>query len=470
MAVTAKPRNTLNIKFKKVTTAYIARKIVEDVETSETLDYTFGSNGNNTSNAKGKKKIAGIIFNKETKNGHLNKTKRTTLEKVESVLIKAVYNKGEVIQIPLLKEKISFKKIDSASLGDDVYIVIETENLQGREIKMNLKQANANGIEEQYKAITVQQDGKEVLLITATVGDFECNNTSIQNLNDFQNWAIAKVTLEPKDATQKKAYLDTINKAENKKTNLYLAIDAESKDNNWAEVLYDEVFNATPNVWLKEEGKQFGLGCKKENSEYYIYKSGKIDFVKGVNKKYEFFIELKKGKFELIKTLEENSFGLVKFPSSGNGFNRYGTVDKGGKGHGAGDHYLLPRTAASIYGVINEISLKGWEIHLGDMSSVDGKDPWQPGSKHHSGHGGKRGRKGLDIDFRYLNKQGKSFHGLNSSSNFDKEKNIFFFKTAYKYGFKKNYCTNVKKVLGKNLVGVKDISYHEDHGHIGLVL
>ncbi len=155
---------------------------------------------------------------------------------------------------------------------------------------MNLKQANTNGIEEQYKAITVQQDGKEVLLITATVGDFECNSTTIENLNDFQNWAIAKVTLELKDATQKKAYLDTINKAENKKTNLYLAIDAESEDNNWAEVLYDEVFNATPNVWLKEEGKQFGLvlNSTKTINIYHDGKISKLDLknVKEVNYVY----------------------------------------------------------------------------------------------------------------------------------------------------------------------------------------
>ncbi|WP_010178291.1 hypothetical protein [Aquimarina agarilytica] len=72
---TIKPRNTLNIQYKRVNTAYIDKKVSTEVNSSETLEYTFGSDGNNTSTEAGKKKIATIIFNKETKNGHLNKKK-----------------------------------------------------------------------------------------------------------------------------------------------------------------------------------------------------------------------------------------------------------------------------------------------------------------------------------------------------------------------------------------------------------
>jgi hypothetical protein len=203
---------------------------------------------------------------------------------------------------------------------------------------------------------------------------------------------------------------------------------------------------------------------------YYILRTGdiKINREKEILQNYSFFIQSKDGDFMKKYTLKKNSHGLLKFPASGDGFNRYGTVDKGGLNHGAGDHYLLPKTVASILGVINEIDEKGWEIHLGDMSSEDGKDPWQPGSKHHSGHGGKKGRKGLDIDFRYLDTKGVSFHGNNSNSKFSKSKNKDFFEIAYKYGFGKNYCTNMKTVLGENVKGVKDIGAHKDHGHIGL--
>ncbi|MCF6349810.1 MAG: hypothetical protein L3J23_02115 [Flavobacteriaceae bacterium] len=39
---------------------------------------------------------------------------------------------------------------------------------------------------------------------------------------------------------------------------------------------------------------------------------------------------------------------------------------------------------------------------------------------------------------------------------------------AHKYGFKKNYCTNVVTVFGESISGVSNVSEHKDHGHIGL--
>lgn len=208
-------------------------------------------------------------------------------------------------------------------------------------------------------------------------------------------------------------------------------------------------------------------------SEYYIYKTGKIKLIKGTIKKSAYYVEKTVGKFKLLYILEENSYGLVEIPSSGNGFNRYAKYpDVGGisKGEtvGKGDHYLLPNTAAALLGIINEINEKGWEIHLGDMSSENGSDPWGPGSKHHAGHGHLGTRKGLDIDFRYLNKSGKSYQGNNTSSEFDKEKNKTVFNLAHNYGFRSNYCTDPNSVFGENILGVKNISSHKDHGHFGL--
>ncbi|MFL0111146.1 hypothetical protein, partial [Tenacibaculum maritimum] len=311
------------------------------------------------------------------------------------------------------------------------------------------------------------QNNKKVFAFKAVVGEFSQKSNAL-NAADFKDHAIAKITLQSTDQQENKQYKDALNKAEGKTSPFYIAMDAEPANQNWFEVKYEEVFDNRPNLWYYGEGNWFELKVKIDNSQYYICKTGNIKLIKGKNLKNDYLIETNSGNFKLIYTLEENSYGLVKFPASGNGFNRYGTIDKGDKNHGAGDHYLLPKTAASIFGVINEIHNKGWEIHLGDMSSEDGKDPWQPGSKHHSGHGGKRGRKGLDIDFRYLNKKGVSFHGNNDQSDFSKEKNKIFFEIAYKYGFRKNYCTNMKTVLGENIKGTKDISYHKDHGHIGL--
>ncbi|ROH95251.1 hypothetical protein EGI15_05160 [Chryseobacterium cucumeris] len=232
-----------------------------------------------------------------------------------------------------------------------------------------------------------------------------------------------------------------------------------------------------------KQGKQFTVktfSCsnnisstedKLTNEGYYIYLDGSIKYIE-CNDIINYYIQTKSGSnnFKKIATLNKNSYGMVQIPSSGKGFNRYGTEDKGGISGkeivGKGDHYLLPSTAASLFGIIYEVGEKGWEIHLGDMSSENGSDPWQSGGHHHAGHGHMGNRKGLDLDFRYLNKNGISFQGLNTSSNFDEEKNETIYQLGHKYGFRKNYASGLiqYKKYGVN----PSVGGHYDHGHLGL--
>ena len=204
---------------------------------------------------------------------------------------------------------------------------------------------------------------------------------------------------------------------------------------------------------------------------FYVYRNGVIKYIEAIDNNIEYYIQIKDGsnEFKKINTLSKNSSGLVKFPDSGSGFNRYGGVDTGGKSKiedvGTGDHYLLPQTAAALYGIINEIIDKKWEVHFGDMSADNGSDPTSlpsTASSHHAGHGHLGKQSGLNVDFRYLDTNGKSFQGLSSSDNFDDTKNKEFFKIAFKYGFNKNYAT------GKPYSGVNSkVGSHYDHGHLG---
>ncbi|MCS3532585.1 hypothetical protein [Chryseobacterium sp. JUb7] len=210
---------------------------------------------------------------------------------------------------------------------------------------------------------------------------------------------------------------------------------------------------------------------KIESSGYYIFRTGEIKYIEA-NSIIDYYVQVKEGNnvFKKISTLNKNTNGLVKFPDSGKGFNRYGGVDKGGiskvENVGEGDHYLKPETAAALFGIINEINDKNWEVHFGDMSSSNGSDPWQKGSKHHAGHGHLGVQSGRNIDFRYLNKTGVSFHGVNTSNNFDKGKNETFYTLAFKYGFQKNYASGMTdfRKYGVN----PNVGGHYDHGHIGL--
>ncbi|MBF4516820.1 hypothetical protein IRZ71_10710 [Flavobacterium sp. ANB] len=232
--------------------------------------------------------------------------------------------------------------------------------------------------------------------------------------------------------------------------------------------------NITKTVFKVDEcknGKSSEKGVEGQ-SEYYTYKSGKIKLIKGSVKKHAYYVEKDGGKFKLLYVLDENEHGMVKIPSTGSGFGRYSGVDaggvSGGETVGQGDHYLLPKTAAGLFGIISEVNEKGWEIHLGDMSSENGSDPWGAGSSHHAGHGHLGTRKGLDCDFRYLNTSGKSYQGNNTDSVFDKDKNKAFFNLAHTYGFRKNFCANPRTIFGDSVPGVTHDRDHADHGHIGL--
>ncbi len=135
---------------------------------------------------------------------------------------------------------------------------------------------------------------------------------------------------------------------------------------------------------------------------------------------------------------------------------------------GEGDHYILPITAACLLGLINVLSVKhGFNISFGDMSSSNGSDPWQAGSKHHAGNGHRGKRSGIDVDFRYLNTDGVSFQSANAFKNdsYSLENNQIVFDTAKIFGFDINY-----QGTSGNIVGPKKAGGHNDHGHLGLTI
>ena len=253
----AKPSNKLTIKTQRVITAFLAKKEIEGIEkTGEMYSYKF-KGSNNTSSPKRKKKIAKIIY-KNIKKG-LGKKQTTNVEEVVSTLTKKSYQKGDCIDIPLVKEKIKFNEIKDAQLGEEVYVVVKTENMPGREINMNLKQGGATKVlTEKEDAIRVIQKGRNAYMFTATVGAFTKKNT-FSNAKDFENYGIAKITSGSTDKDTNTQYKEALEKVEGQRTQLYLAMDAEPANQNWLEVKYEEVFDNRPNLWYYGKGNWFEL-------------------------------------------------------------------------------------------------------------------------------------------------------------------------------------------------------------------
>ena len=216
-------------------------------------------------------------------------------------------------------------------------------------------------------------------------------------------------------------------------------------------------------------------------TNYFIDTDRTIRLVKGTSQStIVYYRQIEGTEYERLLQLTINEDGYVNFPASGNHFNRYGGIDEGGRcpytneDVGFGDHFLTPDAAAALLGVISEIGDEGWEVHLGDMSSENGSDPWDINNVttrnianktygHHAGHGHFGTQSGVNIDFRYLATNGVSFQGRwDTDSRFDDDKNRAFFEIANAYGFGRNYAT------GKDYAGVNpSVPSHYDHGHLG---
>lgn len=446
----------------EVSKAYFAKREEEDVEEPDIINHTA---------------VSGDYPSKIAKkyNVELSDVERTGTEDSLQIGENVIVNTTKKVGI-----KVKFTKLDTASVEDDVYIIVETLHLQEEEVLIKILQGEEDVLVKKDEAITVQQDETDVTEVKTKIGNY-CEEEEITNKDDFIDWGIAKVKLQPKDEDKQKEWEEGLECVSTNKGRLYLFVDVHS-ENTLADcqpeyILYKGFTGGNsdsliPNHFLNQSDTWFELKKKKGNSEYYIYKTGKIKLVIGANDVKDYYVEKEDDNFELLYSLTKNSDGMIKIPDSGDGFGKYGTTDaggvSGGETVGQGDRYVLPKTAAALFGIISEVDDKGWTVDLGDMSSENGSDPWQSGFSHHAGHGHNGNRKGLDVDFRYINTSGVSYQGNNSSSTFDSDKNKTFFELAHKYGFRKNYCTNVSTVFGESVSGVSNVAEHIDHGHIGL--
>lgn len=253
----AKPNNKLKIKHRKVLDAYFAKRI--DKAEYENADSTYVVKSGDT--------LGGIAKKHSLKVSDLKDANSLTSDLItvgQELTIQKAKKKGS---------KVSFKKIESANLGDEVYVIVTTDQLQGKEIGLNVLQGQDKGLVGKDSPIKLQVGNQETIYPTATVGAYS-HDKEITNKEDFIDWAIFKIVLGPKDSS---AYAETLSKLDQKKTSLFLLIDAHSKDK--LKVIYNGRNPAkngkpdprsTPNYWLDLDNKWFELkkGCDCGSKEF----------------------------------------------------------------------------------------------------------------------------------------------------------------------------------------------------------
>ncbi len=203
------------------------------------------------------------------------KLKEMNVDKLKTWGAVQGFNAGETIAYQDENEsggKVYFDKVQSATIGDEVYLVVKTQNFQNRKLKINICQGKEKVLAEKDKLISVTQNGSSISLIESTVGKSD-DIVDAENKEDYKDWAVSKITLKPQGDEQLKKWEDAIGKTSDNKTYLYLLVDAHSGNTDYDKDLFvyygnkndeaeSEHSNFT-NYWLDVEGKWFGLSKVK---------------------------------------------------------------------------------------------------------------------------------------------------------------------------------------------------------------
>ncbi|MCF6350175.1 MAG: LysM peptidoglycan-binding domain-containing protein [Flavobacteriaceae bacterium] len=248
-------RNTINVVYRKVLDAYFAEIKIEAVAGEDTKEDYIVKSGD-TLNKIAKKKgstVKAII----ALNPRITETNKHLIQVGQKIKLSKKTS----------KKKITFTRINSANLGEEVYILVKTDRLQDELVQLNVLQGKAKGLVEKENPIWLQQNDNDVKIAENYVGKFVCDDESIENKDDFKDWAVIKVKLGSKDSKEQKIYTDALEELKDKKTSLFLLISVTCQDGT--PVVYNGENPAIdgeldkrkiPNYWLDVDGKWFEIG------------------------------------------------------------------------------------------------------------------------------------------------------------------------------------------------------------------
>jgi predicted chitinase len=156
------------VKIEGILTAYFAKEefTKETTEVDGQHEYIFASKNDTID----KDKIAGIIKKKVDAQVKANK-KYAKLDDIKNALTATSYKKNDTITFALCKLGAEFKKINSAPLEEEVYVVAKTFLLDGKEVSITIKEKDVIVVDADA-AIPVteaKENGAELTTLKATV-------------------------------------------------------------------------------------------------------------------------------------------------------------------------------------------------------------------------------------------------------------------------------------------------------------
>ncbi|MCD8440809.1 hypothetical protein [Tenacibaculum finnmarkense] len=322
-----------------------------------------------------------------------------------------------------------YEPISTASLGSEVWLVVESANLRGKKATIEIYDKEAL-LAEDKKPITVLKDDTEV--------------TKLENVTfDDNGQAKVKIKLRKKSDADYKKQKDKFKDDKIAKLFLKVTCKVDAKRILIKEFLVDKEFD------IYEPIHTYNVNISTSKIEKILNPGIEI-------KEYRFLIFKNKKKIASHDMLI-NKHKLLGFPKSGSNWGRYGSRDKGG------DNWIDEETAAAFLGFLyslpeNNISET---LYYNDISAND---------KRNIGH--KSHRTGKDIDIRYPgadNSAGEKLWGVSKEVYVTEEKFVKkledILDVAVKWNFIKKHNYAYKKDI-KNTKG-SAVSVHQNHFHIG---
>lgn len=370
----------LKILQQKVSKAYFAKREEESVEKPDKVKYA----------AKSGDSLPKIAKKFDVKVSDLTRTGTSDgLWAGETVIVKKMKKVGV---------KVRFTKIDEVSLGSDVYIIVETENLRDEKSIIEVLQGEEDVLVKKDQAVTVLHDGNYTSCIETTIGAY-CDEEEITNKDDFIDWGIAKIKFEPENDDKKKKWEDGLKSVSSKKALLYLYIDAHSENSIpyflSHYMLYDGFKGGSdnsvvPNHFLNEDDEWFRLNSGVRVPwmeiawmEYEYWSSKKLTEKKGdgltrANK----YIKKAGDNFKahenawcgcfihwiLKETNSKKSTGYSTVTNNPTSSQNYWE-----KSRYSGSKQISPSLNDPPYGVIAVLHKSGWSGHVGFLINIKEK-------------------------------------------------------------------------------------------------
>lgn len=122
-------------------------------------------------------------------------------------------------------KSISFSRINNGLFGSKIWIVVETKELQGKELSVEILGSKNTTFVAPDATITFMQDGADTSPLKATVGNYK-DKKEFTNAASFADKAIIEIELKPKDKATATDWAKKIHESTERKAFLHLSITA----------------------------------------------------------------------------------------------------------------------------------------------------------------------------------------------------------------------------------------------------